>query len=206
MVNFIGLPNVERSVPPGLAPPMLRTAKRTARPMAALARLPWPSTPKRMFMPMRSRMGPFTHQHWRCAHGGGVDAVDVELLGADGLDGSDYNRQIFGSAASQNGVDGDLLDRRRRVIGRDLGHHILRVALGASEHAQHPLRGGWHHGQAVGEALVEQELVDVVGGRDFDLAGAQRAVFRFRPQTFGDDGILGERSATGPPLRQRLPI
>ena len=58
MVNFIGLPSVERSVPPGFAPPRLRIASRTARPMVALARLPWPSAPSFMFIPMRSRIGP----------------------------------------------------------------------------------------------------------------------------------------------------
>ena len=39
-IALLGLPNVERSVPPGLAPPMLRTARRSARPMVALAREP----------------------------------------------------------------------------------------------------------------------------------------------------------------------
>ena len=56
----MGVPRVERSVPPGFAPPTLRMTRRTARPMAALARFPWPSAPRRMFMPMWWRMGPFT--------------------------------------------------------------------------------------------------------------------------------------------------
>ena len=58
MVNFMGLPSVERSVPPGSAPPMLRTANRTARPMVAFALDPWPSADIRTFSPIRSRMGP----------------------------------------------------------------------------------------------------------------------------------------------------
>src|SRR6476620_8818221 len=45
IVIFIGLPSVERSVPPGLAPPMLRMARRTARPIDVFARLPWPNAP-----------------------------------------------------------------------------------------------------------------------------------------------------------------
>ena len=50
MLNFIGFPSVDRSVPPGLAPPMLRIARRSARPMVAFARLPWPSAPSFMFI------------------------------------------------------------------------------------------------------------------------------------------------------------
>ncbi|MEJ2088557.1 MAG: hypothetical protein P8Y69_08810, partial [Gammaproteobacteria bacterium] len=37
---------------PGLAPPRFRTARRTARPMVAVARLPWPSAPSFMYMPV----------------------------------------------------------------------------------------------------------------------------------------------------------
>ena len=43
---------VARSVPPGRCPPMLRTTNRTARPIVALARLPWPSAPCPEFMPI----------------------------------------------------------------------------------------------------------------------------------------------------------
>ena len=58
MVNFIGLPRVERSTPPVDAPPTLRTTSRNARPMVALARLPAPKAPSFIFMPIFSRIGP----------------------------------------------------------------------------------------------------------------------------------------------------
>ena len=51
---------MERSVPPGFAPPTFRSTSISARPIVAFARFPCPSTPRPMFIPMRCRIGPFT--------------------------------------------------------------------------------------------------------------------------------------------------
>ncbi len=59
-VYLPGLPNVARSMPPGTPPPTLRTVSCSARPMVALARLPWPSALMPEFMPMARAIGPLT--------------------------------------------------------------------------------------------------------------------------------------------------
>ena len=48
------------SIPPGTPPPTLRITSCNARPMLALARLPWPSAFTPEFMPMRRATGPLT--------------------------------------------------------------------------------------------------------------------------------------------------
>ena len=47
-------------MPPAAAPPRLRTMRRSARPMVALARWPGPNTPAPALMSRRLRTGPFT--------------------------------------------------------------------------------------------------------------------------------------------------
>src|SRR6266487_1343365 len=51
-VYLPGLPWVARSTPPGRPPPTLRTTSWSARPMVALARLPWPSALPPEFIPI----------------------------------------------------------------------------------------------------------------------------------------------------------
>ena len=59
-VYLPGLPCIARSISPGRPPPTLRMMSWKARPMVALARLPWPSAFRPQFMPMRRATGPFT--------------------------------------------------------------------------------------------------------------------------------------------------
>src|ERR1044071_4793232 len=47
-------------MPPGTPPPTLRTTSCSARPIVALARLPWPMQLRPLFMPMRWAIGPLT--------------------------------------------------------------------------------------------------------------------------------------------------
>src|SRR3954469_14692553 len=55
-----GLPNVARSISPGAPPPMLRTISWSARPIVALARLPWPMQLTPLFIPIWLVIGPLT--------------------------------------------------------------------------------------------------------------------------------------------------
>src|SRR5438876_609215 len=57
-VYLPGLPKVARSMAPGMPPPTLRTISCRARPMVALARLPWPNALTPLFMPIRRATGP----------------------------------------------------------------------------------------------------------------------------------------------------
>ena len=85
----------------------------------------------------------------------------------------DHPRQVLGLAAGHHGVDRDLLDRHRHQVGRHDGDHLVRVAVVPCEHAQHPLLGGRHHRQAVGEAAVEHRLHLVVEIGELDAARLQ---------------------------------
>src|SRR6185369_11084544 len=57
-VYLPGLPRVARSMAPGRPPPTLRTMSCSARPIVALARLPWPSALTPEFMPIDLVIGP----------------------------------------------------------------------------------------------------------------------------------------------------
>ena len=60
-VYLPGLPSVARSTSPGRPPPTLRITSCSARPIVALARLPWPErVARREFMPIAPAIGPFT--------------------------------------------------------------------------------------------------------------------------------------------------
>src|SRR5262249_32519042 len=59
-VYLPGLPSVARSISPGRPPPTLRTTSCNARPMVALARLPWPRALIPEFIPIARATGPFT--------------------------------------------------------------------------------------------------------------------------------------------------
>ena len=196
-VYFIGVPRVERSVPPGRAPPTLRMTRRSARPMAAFARLPCPIAPICMFMPRRWRMGPFTIHRRSRAHRRRPHAVGIELLGAAGFDRRDDDRQVLGLTARHDRVDRHLLDGRRREVRGDDRNQVLSVPRGAREHAQDALGGRGDHGEAVGQPLVVQEFVQVVVTPDFDPAGAERAPLGLRRQALGDAGL--HRTRATPP-------
>src|SRR3989441_4049214 len=57
---FPGWPSVARSSRPGRAPPTFWRMRRTARPMTALARWPWPSALAPALIPRRGAIGPLT--------------------------------------------------------------------------------------------------------------------------------------------------
>ena len=59
-VYLPGLPRVARSTPPGRPPPTLRITSCKARPIVALARLPWPRVLTPEFIPMAPVIGPLT--------------------------------------------------------------------------------------------------------------------------------------------------
>src|SRR5580692_10113299 len=59
-VYLAGLPWVERSISPGLAPAMLSSIRPSARPIVALGRQPWPKQLEPQLMPSSCRIGPLT--------------------------------------------------------------------------------------------------------------------------------------------------
>ena len=58
--TFPGWPSVARSTSPGRPPPTLRMTSCKARPIVALARLPWPRQLMPEFIPISRAIGPFT--------------------------------------------------------------------------------------------------------------------------------------------------
>ena len=81
-----GMPWVARSTSPGRPPPTLRITSCSARPIVELARLPCPSALPPEFIPIARRAGTAAHDHRSDRHRRGEQAVDVELVGARGLD------------------------------------------------------------------------------------------------------------------------
>ena len=137
-------------------------------------------------MPMWWRMGPLTMT------AGAAPIVVAQTPWAlnssvtAGLDGGDDDGEVLGLAAGHDGVDGDLLDGGgAHVRGKD-GDEVLGVAGGAFEHAHDALEGGRDNGEAVGEALVEEELVEIVAGPDIDAAGAQGTALGLGGEPLGD--------------------
>src|SRR5436190_9613078 len=59
-VNLAGLPWVERSISPGLAPATLSSISPSARPIVALACQPWPKQLEPQLMSSSLRIGPLT--------------------------------------------------------------------------------------------------------------------------------------------------
>src|SRR3989454_5524402 len=74
---FPGWPSVARSSRPGRAPPTFWRMRRTARPMAALARWPWPSALAPALIPRRGAIGPLTIRSG--VHGGVVGWIAFRL-------------------------------------------------------------------------------------------------------------------------------
>ena len=102
--------------------------------------------------------GTVDDQHRTAEVGRAQQAVDVEVVGAGRLDGGQDHRQVLGLAAGHHRVDGHLLHRGRHQVGRDGGDHVLGIAAGALQHAQHPGLGGGHDRQPVAPAPVEEGL------------------------------------------------
>ena len=96
--------------------------------------------------------------------GGGLNPVEVEAGLHDALYRGDDRRKVFRQAARHHAVDGDLLHRGRRPLGRHLPDDLLGIAVSAREHALHALSRGRHDGQAVAELLVAEPVVGRLEG------------------------------------------
>ena len=154
---------------------------------------------------MRSRIGPVHDHRRRGAHRRRPDTVRVERVRAHGLEARDHDGQVLRAAAREDGVDRHLLDGRGSHVGRHGRHHLLRVATRAPQHAQHALRRGRDHREAVAEALVEHELVGVVRRADLDAPREQRAALGERGEALGDAGLDIARAAARLALRVLVP-
>ena len=139
--------------------------------------------------------------------GGGEDAVHVELLVEDGFESSDDDRQVLRLAAGHDGVDRDLLDgERARGSAGTSPSTSWASRFVPREHAQDALRRRRDDGQAIGEALVEHELEEVVGFADFDAAGAKGTAFGLGREALGDAGFDRFRAAARAHLRVGGPV
>ena len=112
-VYLPGLPSVARSISPGMPPPTLRMMSCSARPMVALARLPWPSALTPRVHADRLAIGPLTITigpencvvHSRpCMREQRIER---------GLEHAQHDRHVLGLAAGHHRVDRHLLDRAR---------------------------------------------------------------------------------------------
>ena len=84
--------------------------------------------------------------------GRGQEPVDVERVGAGGLDRGEHDGQVLRPAAGQHRVDGDLLDRARHEIRWHHRDALGGIARGTLEHTQHALARWRDDGQPIGPA------------------------------------------------------
>ena len=84
---------------------------RTARPIVALARLPWPKALWVAFMPITVRTGPLTTMNGALPPVLALLPCRLNALLAHGAQDSHHHRQIHGQAPRHDGVDGDFLSR-----------------------------------------------------------------------------------------------
>ncbi|MEZ5266125.1 MAG: hypothetical protein R2755_31040 [Acidimicrobiales bacterium] len=131
--------------------------------------------------------------------------MDVELLGAGGLHGGQHHRQVLRFAAGHHRVDGHLLDGDGDQLRRHHRHHVLRLAGGALEHAQHACLGGRDHREPVGPAPLEQRLHLVFERGELEAAGAQHPALEADPQLVHQVGVDRQRAAARSVLRQLGP-
>ena len=93
----------------------------------------------------------------------------------------------------------------RAHVGGENRDEVLGVAGGAFEHAHHALGGGGNDGEAVGEPLVEEELVQVVAGADVDAAGAEGAALGLGGEPLGNARLDGAGATAGARVGVGLP-
>ena len=137
-VYLPGLPNTARSTPPGMPPPTLRITSCSARPIVALARLPWPSALPPLFMPMRFAIGPLTMMTGPenhsvasrpCMENRGSSAVSIT---------ASTTGKVFRAAAGHHRVGGGLLHRALGEVGRNEADDLVRPARGAGRASSRP--------------------------------------------------------------------
>jgi hypothetical protein len=128
--------------------------------------------------------------------------VDVEGIGARGLDRSEHHAQVLGLAARHHGVDRDLLDRAGHQIGRHDRDQFVRGPRRAFEHREHAALGRRDQRQAVGPAARVHRLALVLVARELDAARAQARRAEAHTQLVDARRIDRQRAAARPLLRQ----
>ena len=116
------------------------------------------------------------HQR-RAQMGGGLHAVEVELLLAHRLDGEHVERKIFGTAARHHRVGGEPQWRRLAPARRNFRDRFIPRTVAVGEHLLDARVGRRHDRQAVGPAALEIERVDrfeIVVGVDARAFGFQQ--------------------------------
>ena len=119
-----------------------------------------------------------------------------------GLQHAQHDRHVFRLAARHDGVDGHLLDRAGREVGRDLAYDFVRLALGAAQHAQDAFVGRRHDGQPVAPATLEAGFDRIVPFADRHRARLEARVAVARDQGLLHAGLDAFRSAARLPGRQ----
>ena len=188
-VYLPGLPKVARSMAPGRPPPTLRTMSCSARPIVALARLPWPSALTPLFMPIALAAGPLMMTS-------GPEKCVVQSRPCSTNSGSSAASSTPSTTGMYSGLQPAitaLIATFSTVQGARLGgispttSSGLRV--GAAQHAQDALVGRRHDRQAVGPAALEAGLHRIVPVADGDLARLQAGIAVARDQRLVHAGL-----------------
>ncbi len=103
--------------------------------------------------------------------------MQIERLVAHGGDAGNDDRHVVGPAARHDGVDGDALDGRAPVRGRDLGDELVAAAPGGGDGGGDAGARRRHHGQTVGDA-ARVEILEIVEGVAHDRPGYSRRAAR----------------------------
>ncbi len=144
------------------------------------------------------------HNHRAAEHGGADQPVQAEFIGQRCFQRSQQYRHVFRLAAGQHRVDGDFFDRHRHQVRRHQPDHVVGLAAGALEHAQHPHRCRRHHRQAIAPTTLEAGFHRVFGAAHVDLARLQANITKGQFQFLGNPRLQRLRAATRAHHRQRL--
>ena len=99
--------------------------------------------------------------------------MNVELVGANGLQRSDDPGQELGPAPRHHSVDGDFFNRHFDQVGSNDSDDVVGCKVGPIEHLQNAFDGGRSDGQAVGDPPVEQHFHFVVEVGQLEVTRSQ---------------------------------
>ena len=131
--------------------------------------------------------------------------MDVELVGARGLERREDHRHVLRLRAGHHRVDGDLLDGALDEVGGHDRNHLVGGAGRAREHPQHSCLCRSDHGQAVGPPSIEEGLGFVLERGDLDPPAAQHRCSEPDGEHVDHVGIDRQRAAAGPHVGEARP-
>ena len=118
------------------------------------------------------------------------------------LEHAQHDWHVLRLAARHHGVDGHLLDRARREVGRNAAHDLVRLSVGATQHAQDAVVGRRHDGKAIAPAALEAGFDGIVPFADGDGTCLETSIAIARDQRLVDAGLDTLGAAAWLPCRQ----